>query len=71
MILASATVLASRLLYQRAWRRFLPYIFPLLFVMLSAFIIRHLDRNYEMTARKPAIVQMHDALKAEYDSLDR
>jgi 4-amino-4-deoxy-L-arabinose transferase-like glycosyltransferase len=58
MILAAGTVLASRLLYQRAWRRFLPYALPLLFVGLSQFIISHLDRNYEASAAAPPMQQM-------------
>jgi len=55
MLLASATVLASRLLYQKAWRRFLPYALPLLFIFLSQFIISHLDQNYERMAKSPRI----------------
>jgi hypothetical protein len=47
MILASGTVLATRLLYERAWRRFIPYIIPVLYVFLSQFVIQNLDRNYE------------------------
>lgn len=71
MILASTTVLASRLLYQRAWRRFLPYILPVMFVMLSAFIIRHLDRSYEQTARSPAIMQMYSDVVAKQQAQGR
>jgi hypothetical protein len=47
MILASGTVLATRLLYERAWRRFIPYIIPVLYVFLSQFVIQNLDKNYE------------------------
>lgn len=71
MILSSTTVLASRLLYQRAWRRFLPYILPALFVVLSRFIINHLDRNYEATARSAAIVQMYEDVKDRHEATRR
>jgi hypothetical protein len=71
MILASTTVLASRLLYQRAWRRFLPYVLPVFFVILSRFIITHLDANYEATARRPAIVKMHEQVSERHDALHR
>jgi hypothetical protein len=50
MILASGTVLAARLLYQRPWRRRLPYLIPLAFVALSYFVLRQLDYNYESKA---------------------
>ncbi len=68
MILSAGTVLASRLLYQRRWRRIIPYVLPLFFVFLSQFIIFHLDRNYEQLARSPQMEQMKNALKAKYDT---
>ena len=64
MLLASATVLASRLLYQKAWRRFLPYALPALFVFLAHFIISTLDQNYETMAKRPRI----EALKAQIEA---
>jgi len=66
MILASGTVLASRLLYQRAWRRFLPYTLPLLFVFLSQFILFRLDKNYERLAKTPTIHQLHENVIQRY-----
>lgn len=68
MILASTTVLASRLLYQRAWRRFLPYLLPLYFVVLSRFIIQHLDTNYEATARSRGIAQMYKDVESRHNA---
>jgi hypothetical protein len=47
MILASGTALAGRLLYQRPWRRRLPYLIPLVFIFISQVVIHNLDRNYE------------------------
>jgi hypothetical protein len=43
VVLASATVLAAQLLQHRRWRRYLPYSLPLLFVLLSQFIVSQLD----------------------------
>jgi hypothetical protein len=60
MILASGTVLASRLLYQRPWRRFVPYVIPLIFIILSHFITTHLDRNYENLSASPRIEKMRE-----------
>ena len=63
MILASGTVLASRLLYEKAWRRFLPYLIPLYFVLLSQFIIQNLDKNYEQLAGHSRL----DAIRAQFE----
>lgn len=62
MILASGTVLAARLLYQRPWRRRLPYLIPLTFVALSYFVLRQLDSNYEQKAASPTL----DSVKARF-----
>jgi hypothetical protein len=66
MILASGTVLASRLLYQRAWRRFLPYSIPLLFIFLSQFILFRLDKNYERLAGSSSIRTMRQNVIERY-----
>lgn len=62
MILASGTVLAARLLYQRPWRRRLPYLIPVVFVAISYFVVLQLDFNYEQKANSPAL----DAVKARF-----
>jgi hypothetical protein len=69
MILSAGTVFASRLLYQRRWRRFIPYALPLFFVFLSQFIIFHLDRNYEQLAASPQTTRMKATFMARYDAL--
>jgi len=62
MILSSGTALAARLLYEKAWRRFIPYLVPLVFVFLSQFIIRHLDQNYEHLSKGERL----DNIKAQF-----
>ncbi|HEX6789758.1 MAG TPA: hypothetical protein VF247_00480 [Candidatus Krumholzibacteria bacterium] len=62
MILATGAVLAARLLYQRPWRRRLPYLIPVAFVALSYFVVRQLDYNYEAKAISPRL----DNLKAQF-----
>jgi hypothetical protein len=66
MILASVTVLASRLLLHRKWRRFLPYTFPLIFVLLSQFIIFQLDKKYEFLAELPGIQGLADEVRERH-----
>lgn len=55
MILASGTVLAARLLYQKPWRRRLPYVIPAFFIGLSYFVVQQLDSNYERKAAAPRL----------------
>jgi hypothetical protein len=78
MILASGTVLAARLLYQRRWRRMLPYLIPATFVMLSYFVLVQLDENYERKARSPnlnnvkaAFYEMYAKRTAAHETLPR
>jgi len=71
MILSSGTVFASRLLYQRRWRRFIPYALPLFFVLLSQFIISHLDKNYERLATAPQAQQMTQKIRMKYDAREK
>lgn len=66
MILSAGTVFASRLLYQRRWRRLIPYAMPLFFVFLSQFIIYHLDQNYEKIASSPQTARMKSDLMERY-----
>jgi len=62
MILASATVLGSRLLAHHRFRRFVPYAIPLAFALLSQFVVLKLDGNYEFKANSPRL----DTVKAEF-----
>jgi hypothetical protein len=68
MLLASGTVLAARLLYERAWRRRLPYLIPAFFVLLSAFVVHRLDDNYEAHANNPRLDSARAELAREYEA---
>jgi hypothetical protein len=63
-ILASGTVLSMDLLYRRRWRRFVPYLAPLIFVVLSAFINTRLDAKYETAVGEPNAVESRAALES-------
>lgn len=52
-IMASGTVLSMDLLHRRRWRRFLPYVVPMAFVLVSAYITARLDTKYESEANSP------------------
>jgi hypothetical protein len=66
MILSSGTVLAARLLYQRPWRRRLPYLIPAAFVALSYFVLVQLDSNYERKAESPRLNSVKAAFYEKY-----
>jgi hypothetical protein len=69
MILASGTVIATRLLYQKAWRRFLPYLVPFYFILLSQLIITLLDRNYQQLANSSHLDSIKTPFMTEYNKL--
>lgn len=63
-ILASGTVLSMDLLHRRRWRRFLPYVVPAAFVLLSSFIAASLDSKYERDGQSEAALQNRADLEA-------
>lgn len=67
MILASGTVLAARLLYQKPWRRRLPYVIPLTFVLLSQFVVQNLDRKYAVLADSPRLEEPKSFFREAYE----
>jgi hypothetical protein len=70
MILSSGTVLAARLLYEKAWRRFIPYVVPLFYVFLSQFVIQNLDRNYERLGNSSRLDTLKAQFYADYNKRD-
>ena len=49
-VLAAGTIYSTDLLHRTRWQRWLPLVFPLLFVLMSAYITRKLDTKYEIDA---------------------
>jgi hypothetical protein len=71
MILASATVLGSRLLAHHRVRRFVPYSIPLAFLLLSQFVVYKLDSNYERQARAKRLDTAKETLERALDERRR
>jgi hypothetical protein len=66
-ILAAGTIYSMDLLHRRRWRRLVPCVFPLLFVLLSAYITAKLDTKYERAGATPAareLLREVEALRA-------
>jgi hypothetical protein len=57
-ILAAGTVYTMDLLHRRRWRRFLPILVPLCFVLLSSYITHKLDTKYELAGASPQAREM-------------
>lgn len=62
VILASGTIGCSDLLSVRRWRRYIPYLLPLLFVLLSFGLTFQLDSRHRDFARSEHGVALHQAL---------
>ncbi len=71
MILASGTTLAARLLYQKQWRRLLPFLVPVFFVLLSRFVVSKLDTNYEALANSPRLDTVKEQFHDEYRRVNK
>jgi hypothetical protein len=49
-VMAAGTVYSTDLLHRTKWQRWLPLVFPLLFIVMSAYVTRKLDTKYEIDA---------------------
>jgi hypothetical protein len=63
-ILASGTIYTMNLLYRRRWRRFVPWVVPLFFVLLSGYITSKLDEKYGMEWNSRSVNRMLDETRA-------
>ncbi len=58
VILAAGTIGTSDLLVRRRWRRYVPYVVPLYFVVVSIFLTNYLDDRHRRLATQPDRVAM-------------
>jgi len=57
MVISAGAVYCSRLIAHRTWRRLVPFIVPLFFILLARFIVTQLDYSYELKAASPATIE--------------
>jgi len=62
VILAAGASGTSGLLVRRRWRRFIPYLFPLVFVLVSLVLTSKFDQRNKSRARTPEVVKMREEL---------
>ncbi len=63
VILAAGATGTSNLLKCRKWRRFIPYIIPLTFVLISLVLTTKFDERNNYRARTPEVVEMQKELE--------
>lgn len=70
VVLAAGTVGTSNLLERRRWRRFLPYIVPVTFVVVAIAMTAMLDRRHRAVAESPRAVAMRAEMEATCRRID-
>ncbi|UCF06806.1 MAG: hypothetical protein JSV33_07215 [bacterium] len=53
MVISAGAVYCSRLIASHRWRRLVPILVPVFFVILARFIVTQLDGSYELKAKSP------------------
>jgi len=68
-VIAAGAVYCSRLISENRWRRIVPFVVPLAFILLSRFIIVQLDGSYRVKSASPTITEMKRRLAEKYDEV--
>ncbi len=69
VVISAGAVFCSRLITHQRIRRFVPMLVPLMFIILSRFIVWQLDRSYEFKAASPAAIEMKENLSERFDDV--
>ena len=63
VILAAGAIGTSGLLVRRKWRRYIPFLFPLTFVLISLVMTNKFDERNKFRAQMPEVVEMREELE--------
>ncbi len=66
MIISAGAVYCSRLISHQLWRRFVPLLVPVFFIIMSRFIVIQLDRSYEIKASGEQTVEYRQEIAREF-----
>jgi hypothetical protein len=69
VVISAGAVFCSRLILHQRYRRFIPMIVPLFFIILSRFIVGQLDRSYELKAASPVTIDLQKDLAERYEDV--
>jgi hypothetical protein len=62
VILSAGAIGTSGLLARRRWHRYIPFLFPLSFVLISLVLTAKFDERNNYRARTPNVIEMHEEL---------
>ena len=65
-VIATGAVYCSRLIASVRWRKFVPYIVPLAFIIMSRFIVTQLDQSYEYKTASQSTLESREALAEKF-----
>ncbi len=68
-VIAAGAVYCSRLISENRWRRLVPMIVPIAFILLSRFIVLQLDSSYRVKAASPIMSEYRKSLAEKYDDI--
>jgi len=66
MILSAGAVYCSRLIAHQGWRRLVPFIVPMFFILLARFVIVQLDRSYERKSASPSAASSKEEIARKH-----
>ncbi len=69
VVISAGAVFCSRLILHHRYRRFIPMLVPLFFIILSRFIIGQLDRSYEIKAASHVTAELQKALAEKHEGI--
>ena len=67
--IAAGAVYCSRMISENRWKRFMPMIVPIAFILLSRFIVMQLDSSYSVKSASPEMAKYREALADRYDEV--
>jgi hypothetical protein len=65
-VISTGAVYCSRLIASVRWRKLVPYIVPLAFIIMSRFIVTQLDHSYEHKTASPSTLESREALAEKF-----
>jgi hypothetical protein len=68
-VISAGAVYCSRLISENRWRRLVPMVVPLAFILLSRFIVLQLDGSYRVKAASPIMAGYRMHLAEKYDDV--
>ena len=68
-VVSAGGVYCSRLISRHRWKRFVPILVPVFFILLSRFIVTQLDRKYELRAVQKSAMEFRREIADKYPSV--